>query len=117
MYSFSDQIILLLYGPLFSDSVSSLNVLSGAVFFLFVNGYLTYVTIATNNDKSVALILVWCTILNIVFNLYFIPRYGPVGAALATLLSEVLMLVFYLVVLAKKDIFVGQDLRGIELPS
>jgi Na+-driven multidrug efflux pump len=94
-----------------------LTILSWAVFFLFVNGCFTYVSIATNNDRSVALILAGCTVLNVLFNLYFIPRYGPSGAALATLLSEVLMLLFYLIVFSKKDIFVSQDLRGIELPS
>jgi O-antigen/teichoic acid export membrane protein len=106
LYLFSKQIVLLLYGPRFLDSVLSLNILSGAIFFLFVNGYLAYVTIAANNDKRVALIFAVCTILNIIFNFYLIPKYSHVGAALSKLLSEILMLVFFLLVFAKRDIFV-----------
>jgi O-antigen/teichoic acid export membrane protein len=103
LYLFSKQIIPLLYGPLFSDSVLSLRILSGAVFFMFVNGYLAYVTIATNNDKPVALILIVSTILNVVFNYYLIPRYSHVGAAFATLFSEVCMVLLYVVLFMKAD--------------
>jgi O-antigen/teichoic acid export membrane protein len=117
LYLFSKQIILLLYGPLFSDSIISLSILSGVVFFLFVNGYLAYAVIATNNDRSVASILVVSTILNVIFNLYLIPRYSHVGAALSTLFSEVLMLLFYILVFAKKNILVSQSIPGAELTS
>jgi O-antigen/teichoic acid export membrane protein len=115
LYLFSKQIVLLLYGPAFSNSVLSLSILSGVVFFLFVNGYLGYVTIATNNDKLVALILIVSTILNIVFNLYLIPRYSHVGAALSTLFSEVLMLLLYVVIFTRRNIFVSQKVASIEL--
>ena len=115
LYLFSKQVVLLLYGPLFSDSVLSLSILSGVVFFLFVNGYLAYVMIATNNDRAVALILVISTILNVLFNFYLIPRYSHVGAALSTLFSEIFMLLFYVVLLAKTNIFLRQKIRSTEL--
>ncbi len=112
LYLFSRQIVLLLYGPAFSDATLSLSILSGAVFFLFVNGYLAYVTIATNNDRPVALILVASTILNIMFNVYLIPRYSHVGAAVSTLLSEILMLLFYVFVFARRDILSVKSISG-----
>ena len=115
VYLFSKQIVLLLYGPLFSDSVVSLSILSGVVFFLFVNGYLAYAMIATNNDRSVALILVVSTILNVLFNFYLIPKYGHVGAALSTLLSEILMLLFYIFVFTRRNILVSQNIPRAEL--
>ncbi len=115
LYLFSRQIVLLLYGPLFSDSVLSLSILSGVIFFLFVNGYLAYVTIATNNDRIVALILVITTILNVLLNFYLIPRYSHVGAALSTLLSEIFMLILYIVLFAKTNIFLRQNIRSTEL--
>jgi len=115
LYLFSKQIVLLLYGPLFSDSVASLSILSGVVFFLFVNAYLSYVTIASNNDKPVALILVISTMLNFLFNLCLIPRYSHVGAALSTLLSEVSMLLFYVILFAKKNMFTRQNIPRVQL--
>ena len=115
LYLFSKQVVLLLYGPLFSDSVLSLNILSGVIFFLFVNGYLAYVTIATNNDKVVALIIVISTILNVLLNFYLIPRYSHVGAALSTLISEVFMLLCYIVLFIKTNIFLRENLNSTNL--
>ena len=115
LYLFSKQVVLLLYGPLFSDSVFSLNILSGVIFFLFVNGYLAYVTIATNNDKAVALIIVISTILNVLLNFYLIPRYSHVGAALSTLISEVFMLLCYIVLFIKTNIFLRENLNSTNL--
>ena len=115
LYLFSKQVVLLLYGPLFSDSVLSLSILSGVVFFLFVNGYLAYVTIATNNDRAVALILVISTILNVLLNFYLIPRYSHVGAALSTLISEVFMLLCYIVLFIKTNIFLRENLNSTNL--
>lgn len=115
LYLFSKQVVLLLYGPLFSDSVLSLNILSGVVFFLFVNGYLAYVTIATNNDRAVALILVISTILNVLLNFYLIPRYSHVGAALSTLVSEIFMLLCYIVLFVKTNIFLRQNINRTNL--
>jgi O-antigen/teichoic acid export membrane protein len=115
LYLFSKQVILLLYGPLFSDSVLSLSILSGVIFFLFVNGYLAYVMIATNNDRAVALILVISTISNVLLNFYLIPRYSHVGAALSTLISEVFMLLCYIVLFAKTKIFLRQNINSTNL--
>ena len=117
LYLFSKQIVLLLYGPMFSDSVVSLSILSGVVFFLFVNGYLAYVTIAANNDRAVVLILVISTIVNILLNLYLIPRYSHVGAAISTLLSEILMLLCYIFLFVKTNIFLKQQIERIGLTS
>jgi O-antigen/teichoic acid export membrane protein len=66
--------------------------------------------IAANNDRAVALILVISTILNVLFNSYLIPRYSHVGAALSTLLSEIFMLLFYIVLFVKKNIFLRQNI-------
>ena len=110
LYMFSKEIVLLLYGPLYSDSVGSLSILSGAVFFLFVNACLAYVTIASNNDRPVALILVVSTILNVSFNFYLIPKYSHAGAALSTLFSEVSMSLFYVILFTRRNIFIRQNL-------
>ena len=110
LYIFSKQIILLLYGALFFDSILSLNILSGVVFFLFVNGYLAYITIATNNDRAVVGILVVSTTLNVLLNYYLIPIYSHAGAAISTLISEIVMFLLYIVLFAKKNIFLNDEL-------
>ena len=116
LYLFSKQIILLIYGPAFSASALSLSILSGAIFFLFVNGYLIYVTIATNNDRPVALILVVSTMLNIALNFCLIPKYGQTGAAISKLVSEISMSLFLVFLMfVKKDIFLRHNVSGVRL--
>jgi len=73
------------------------------------------VTIATNNDKVVALIIVISTILNVLLNFYLIPRYSHVGAALSTLISEVFMLLCYIVLFIKTNIFLRENLNSTNL--
>jgi O-antigen/teichoic acid export membrane protein len=110
LHLFSEKVVLTLYGSLFHDSMFSLSILSGVVFFLFLNGYLAYVTIASNNDKAVVLVLVVSTLLNVSLNLYFIPRYSHAGAAISTLISEIWMLLCYIFIFVKKDIFSGEKI-------
>jgi O-antigen/teichoic acid export membrane protein len=112
LYGFSRQVILLLYGPLFSDSALSLRILSMVVFFIFVNGYFAYVAIATNNERAVAIILIIATLLNIICNYYLISRYSHVGAALSTLFSEILMLISYSVFFLKGKIYWKKNAIG-----
>ena len=115
LYVFSEKVVLLLYGHSFFDSVVCLRILSMVIFFLFVNACLAYVMIASNNDRPVALILVISTILNVTFNLYLIPRYSYVGAAVSTMLSEILMLLCYVPLVVKRKIFLGQRLPETEV--
>jgi O-antigen/teichoic acid export membrane protein len=115
LYFFSNHVILMLYGPLFFDSWRSLSILSGVVLFLFVNGYLAYVTIAADNDKAVVLIIVISTVINVILNLYLIPKYSHVGAALATLLSEIVMFFCYITLLVKTNIFIEQRTRTMQM--
>lgn len=104
LYLFAKQIILQLYGPLFFDSIICLSILSGVVFFLFINGYLAYVAIAMNNDRGMALILFISTILNVLFNYYLIPKYSYIGASLSTLFSEIFMLLFCVLLFRKSGL-------------
>ena len=113
LYFFASHVILVLYGPLFFDSVRSLSILSGVVLLLFINGYLAYVTIAADNDKAVALILVIATMINVILNIYLIPKYSFVGAALSTLLSEVAMFFCYISLFVKTNIFMKQRTKSI----
>lgn len=104
LYLFAKQIILHLYGPLFFESIICLSILSGAVFFLFINGYLAYIAIAMNNERGMALILFISTILNVLFNYYLIPKYSYIGASLSTLLSEIFMSLFCVLLFRKSEL-------------
>ena len=101
IYLFSTQIILFFYGSEFSNSIKSLSVLSGTIFFLFMNGFMAYIMIAMNKEMNVVGILILSTIINIIFNYFLIPQYSHVGAAISTLISEIFMILMYLVVICR----------------
>jgi Na+-driven multidrug efflux pump len=71
--------------------------------------------IAANNERAVALILVISAILNVLFNFYLIAKYNHVGAAISTLISEIFMLLCYIVLFVKTNIFLRQNIHSTEL--
>ncbi len=59
----------------------------------YVNGVTQYVLIALDRPRMITVSFAAAALFNLVFNLVFIPRYGIQAAALATVLSEVVLFV------------------------
>ena len=89
------------YGEAYGVSVELLFWLSLSLFFVMPNYILTQAAIADNKGASYAWITVVAAIGNIGMNLYFIPKYGAVGAAWATIVSEALMFGLLLAIFRK----------------
>jgi O-antigen/teichoic acid export membrane protein len=89
LWSFSHEVIKTIYGDKFLPSADILEVLSWAILLFFVNFLLSNLLIASGREKINAWNLVGATVLNIVLNLIWIPKYEAVGAAWATLFCEV----------------------------
>jgi hypothetical protein len=94
-------VVELAYGEAFGASTELLYWLSLSLFFVMPNYILTQAAIANNKGASYAWITVVASIANVSMNFYFIPRYGAVGAAWATIASEALMFGLLLVVFRK----------------
>ncbi|MBI4492426.1 MAG: flippase [Chloroflexi bacterium] len=58
----------------------------------FANGLTQYVLIALDRQRVLTLSFALATAFNVAANLYLIPRYSYLGAAIATILSEVVLL-------------------------
>jgi O-antigen/teichoic acid export membrane protein len=89
LWSFSHKIIRIIYGGKFLPSADILEVLSWAILLFFINFLLSNLLIASGREKINAWNLVGATVLNIVLNLAWIPRYEAIGAAWATLFCEI----------------------------
>jgi O-antigen/teichoic acid export membrane protein len=86
-------IILLFGGPQYvPDSVIALQMLIWFLPFSFVNSVTQYVLIAVNQQRFITISFVGATAFNITANLLLIPRYSYSGAALVTVLSEIVLL-------------------------
>ncbi|MBL7020948.1 MAG: flippase [Nitrospinaceae bacterium] len=88
LWGFSPEIISLVYGDKFIPSVGLLEILAWAVLLFFVNYLLSNVLIISGQEKVNSWNLVGTTVLNIILNLFWIPKYGAIGAAWATLICE-----------------------------
>jgi O-antigen/teichoic acid export membrane protein len=91
-FSFSNEIIGLIYGNGFLFSVKVLNVLAIAISLSFLIFLLSNVLIVSGWEMINTWSLVGATILNIVLNLSWIPLHGAMGAAWATVVCEIVLI-------------------------
>jgi PST family polysaccharide transporter len=88
-----DWIIQLLYGSAFGASVPVLVALAPSVLLTFVNYLETHMLVALGRVRAQMAVAVSLIFVNVGANFLLIPRYGGVGAALATALTELCLLV------------------------
>ena len=95
------RIILLLYGKEYSNAAGALQILIWALAFIFINGLLSGILIATNRQKQNAYIVGGGAVLNIALNVLLIPALSYKGAAVATVTSELFFFVISSLILSK----------------
>ena len=89
----SDKIISLCFGLEYKSATISLNVLLTGMFFVFSINFLQTAMITMDKQKIVLYLAICGLILNILVNLYLIPKYSYVGAAFATVFVEGLVFI------------------------
>jgi O-antigen/teichoic acid export membrane protein len=92
LFGFSNEIIMLIYGSFFYLSVDMLNILSLAIPLFFINFLLSNILIASGRERVNAWNLMGASVLNVILNFIWIPLYGGLGAAWATLFCEVALI-------------------------
>jgi O-antigen/teichoic acid export membrane protein len=93
----SEKIILFLFGPQYQNSITALKILSFLIIFSYLNGLGGYFLTSINRQALIAKILAFTAGINIILNLILIPQYSYIGAASATVVSEILFfLLFFL---------------------
>jgi O-antigen/teichoic acid export membrane protein len=93
LWGFSHEIIVLIYGDKFLPSIDILGILSWAILLFFINFLLSSVLIVSGREMINTWNLVGATVLNAVLNFIWIPQYGAIGAAWATLFCEIVLIV------------------------
>jgi O-antigen/teichoic acid export membrane protein len=90
--AFARPVVLAVLGQSYYGSIITIKVLAWASIPMFLNYALNTLLLASHKEK----IFIWtasiCTVFNISANLLLIPRFSYVGAAVATLLTELLLL-------------------------
>ena len=90
-----------IYGSEYIEAGGVLKILIWTVCFLFVNGACSLVLNASHKEYSVTKIYTIAAVFNICLNLILIPKFSVYGASVATVLSEILILILELYALKK----------------
>ncbi|MCB0196131.1 MAG: glycosyltransferase, partial [Anaerolineae bacterium] len=92
----ADKWVSFLYGHEFEPTAVVLSILILTVPLLFVSEFFRYALLATNRELIAVRELGWAVCINILLNLWWIPRYGFVAAAIITVISEAVLVFLYL---------------------
>ncbi len=91
LFFFSKLFIRLLAPESFNDSINVLKVLSLALFFIFLGSVSGGIILVFKRQKLSIPAYIIGAVLNVILNLYFIPRYSYFGAAWTTVVTEILV--------------------------
>jgi O-antigen/teichoic acid export membrane protein len=96
-FTYPEQIIQLLYGENnYNEAIILLKIFSFVVFIrFFVETYALILTTTQQQFKRMK-IVVFATIINILMNIYTIPKFGVQGAAIASLITNMVTGVLYI---------------------
>lgn len=98
---YSTDVIQFIYGHQYDQAGVVLQILIWTVCFLFINGAASTALNASHREYSVTKIYLVAAIFNVVLNLFLIPKYSFIGASIATVLSEIVILILALITLNK----------------
>jgi O-antigen/teichoic acid export membrane protein len=101
IFILSDKIILLLYGKAYIESAIALSILSGYLLLKFLNPVTGYTLMSINRQRSRLFSQGLSALINIILNLILIPLYGFAGAAVATLITEIIFFITYTIFIVK----------------
>ncbi len=90
------QIIQLVYGSLYHNSILPLQLLIWSVFTVYLNSSFAFCLLSCDRQKDYMYSVLAGALTNLVLNFALIPKYGMLGAGVATITCEVVVLGFIL---------------------
>ena len=103
VYFYSPYIIDLIYSSEYALASSVMQILIWTVVFLFINGVASSLLNSIGKELSVTKIYLVAAVFNIVLNYMMIPIYSYNGAAITTVLSEILIFVLMMYSISKTE--------------
>lgn len=97
----ADKIVLIIYGTEYINSIVALQILIWTVVFTFAESSFVQLLQATNKQMIITKISVICVIINIILNVILIPRFSYIGASVATVLTEIILVSYVIAVTYK----------------
>ncbi len=86
---YASEIIQFLSGPAFLPAARLLQILTIALFIMFVGNFFGYILVSLNKQKELLYLSLALVVGNIVANAIFIPLFGATAAAITTVCTEI----------------------------
>jgi O-antigen/teichoic acid export membrane protein len=96
VFHLADPWLVVVFGPLYLNSIPSLEIIIWVVPFIFIHYALIHLLISLNRERLIILGSALALLFNLGSNLLLLPRYGYLGASVITVVTEVLLVAFYL---------------------
>lgn len=96
------KLILLIYGKEYTPSILALQILIWGVAVMFQSVIFGYMMVALNEQRKSIIINIWGLIVNISLNLILIPLYTFIGASIATVITEIAVIVPTIIIIQNK---------------
>lgn len=106
----SKPLMTFLFGQEYLQSAYAFAPLILGVIFAFPINLLNSIALIINKQKHIAINTSICLLLSVGLNIYLIPTYGIVGAAIGTTLTQMLLFLMNMLLLRKN---IEMDIRGI----
>jgi O-antigen/teichoic acid export membrane protein len=98
----ADDVISIIVGTGFEESVLVLKILIFALAFIFLGNLTNNIMLAGNLQKSLMLALGFCAVFNISANLIIIPKFSYLGASVISVITEFLVVAITSFIIIKK---------------
>lgn len=107
----ADKIILLVYGTGFINSIVSLQILIWTMVFTFIGASFVQILQSINKQLIITKIAVISVLINIILNLILIPLFSFIGASIATVTTEIILVSYTIYATAK----LGYGIRELDV--
>jgi O-antigen/teichoic acid export membrane protein len=96
VWALADQIVPFLFKAAYLPAVPALRIVIWVVPLMFASEFLGYVVLIAGNERRAACAVIVSTGFNVLLNLLIVPRFGFIGAAVMTVLTEAVLVTQYL---------------------
>jgi O-antigen/teichoic acid export membrane protein len=99
VWALADKLVTFLYTSSYRPAVPALRIIIWVAPFMFLSEFLGYVVLINGREKIAARSVVISTGFNVVLNLWVVPHFGFIGAAVMTVATEAVLVGQYFIIL------------------
>ena len=99
---FFSKLILSIFGESFASGSNTLILITLGALFNAMTGNVDQILNMTNNQKFVSKIFFFGFLLNVLLNVFLIPKFGIEGAATSSLITNIVVNIIFVIVIKKK---------------